>query len=129
LYELEAAAARVCLALGDPGFREIVDRAGATGTLDRIVVALTTDGPAAPAGLADDLVLLNDQLTRYGLDGLTESTRDYRPLPGAPGHPVVEVFRCPHERCGRIDAGPHTAADPPWCAAAGRPLRVVRLPT
>jgi hypothetical protein len=129
LNPVGTAAGVVCAALSEPDFREVVARARASDTLDRVVAALSTDGPAVPAGLAADLALLERQLAAAGLDGVGAPPRDYRPVPGALGHPVVEVFRCPQGRCERIAAGPEATADPPRCGATGRPLRATRLPT
>ena len=121
--EVRPAVAAVCTALDDPGFRQLAAHAGATGVLARIVALLNDPGAAAPAGELDHL---DDLLARAGLDGVERTSRGYRPLPGLPGHPVVEVLACPLDRCSRIAS----VADPaPRCGVAGRPLRPIRLPT
>jgi hypothetical protein len=121
--EVRSAVAAVCAALDDPGFGRLAAQAGATGVLARIVTALNDPGAAAPAAELDHL---DDLLARAGLDGLDLTSRAYQPLPGLPGHPVVEVYACALDRCSRIAS----AADPaPLCGVAGQPLRLVRLPT
>jgi len=121
--EVRSAVAAVCAALDDPGFRPLAVRAGATGVLARIVTLLNDPDAAAPA---DELDHLDDLLARAGLDGLGRTSRGYQPLPGLPGHPVVEFYACPLDRCSRIASAADAA---PLCGVAGRPLRPVRLPT
>ncbi len=121
--ELRSAVAAFCAALDDPGFWQLAAEAGATGVLAGIVTALNDPGAAAPA---DELDHLDDLLAQAGLDGLDLTSRGYRPLPGMPGHPVVEVYACVLDRCSRIAS---TADPAPLCGVAGQPLRPVRLPT
>jgi hypothetical protein len=121
--EVRSAVAAVCAALDDPGFRLLAAEAGAADILARIVTALNDPDAAAPTG---ELEHLDDLLARVGLDGVERTSRGYRPLPGLPGHPVVEVFACPLDRCSRVASA---AGPAPLCGVAGRQLRPVRLPT
>jgi hypothetical protein len=120
----EDRSARLCAALNEPGFRELVDGLGGTGLLDRIVTAL---GGGDDTRLAEDSAALEELLEHAGLDGLNEVYRDFRPVPGAPGHPIVEVWACPTRRCSRVVAD--RAGERPWCVPAKASLRPFRLPT
>lgn len=120
----EDRSARLCEALGEPGFRELVAELNATELLDRIVAAL---GGGDHARLAEDGKALESLLEQAGFDGLNEVYRDYQPVPGAPGHPIVEVWICPTRRCSRTVADHE--GESPWCVPASAPLRRRRLPT
>lgn len=71
----------------------------------------------------DRIDQIADQL---GLEPVTSSTREYRPLPGtSAGFRSMVAWRCPHEhRCGRVQLG-GTAA--PVCGMTGEPLTCVTV--
>ncbi|WP_037064442.1 hypothetical protein [Pseudonocardia acaciae] len=66
---------------------------------------------AVRRGQADELIPLLDELedaaANAGLDGVTGSAREYRPLPASsPGVRTVSGWRCPHTHpCGRAEVG------------------------
>ena len=81
---------------------------------------------AVRRGAADELIELlrelDDAAANAGLDGVTDTTREYRSPPGSPGPRTVSGWRCPHTTpCGRAEVG----ADPRIerrCELTGDPL-------
>ncbi|MGH3833125.1 MAG: hypothetical protein ACRDRS_22280 [Pseudonocardiaceae bacterium] len=128
MTELADRIARLCAELGQDGSVNVVAEAGAAEALGRIVSALRTDG-ADLAQVETDLDAVDEMLTRYGIDGLTRTSRGYRPATGASGHPVVYARVCPISKCSRAVTEPAAGTDPPRCVITGLPLRPIRLPT
>jgi hypothetical protein len=81
----------------------------------------------SPHGLAAVLDAIEEAAGEAGLDGVTDPTREFRPLPNGvppsvPGFRTVTGWRCPQlHRCGRVEL----AAEPtgsPRCAVTGDSL-------
>jgi hypothetical protein len=106
---------------------ELAAEAGAGPLVARIRSAVAAGG----ADLREqELGALDEALAGAGLESVTvpQSERGYRPLPAAPGHPVVHAWVCPKRACARAE--PDDAASPaPWCQLGGLALERVRLPT
>lgn len=110
---------QLCTQLALEDFEERAALYGAADPLARIITAVRTG--TDPALLEPDLDALDEAFARHGIDNVTSTSRAYRPLPGAGGHPVMRAWVCPAtRRCPRLVLGSGTGSR--VCALTGQPL-------
>lgn len=117
---------RLCKALGEDDFADLARKAGAEAAVAGIV-ATVKSGDASPDELLDQLDALDEAFTQVGVDGLTTSTRVFRPQSFDAGHPVVEALVCPLDRCSRVEAVPGPEERDPRCPILDMPLERTRM--
>lgn len=113
---------RLCAGLEtDPTLREFLTESGVSDDVwARVIDAVRRGDSGTLLPLLDEI---DCAAASAGLDGVTGTTREYRPLPASsPPVRTVSGWRCPHERpCGRAEVG----ADPQVerrCELTGDPL-------
>ncbi|WP_329072447.1 hypothetical protein [Amycolatopsis sp. NBC_01480] len=101
----------------DPGLRAEIESGGFPGRgWAELADAIRAGAPRELAALLD---AIDEAAGETGLDGVTDPTREFRPLPdGGPGVRTVTGWRCPQpHRCGRVEL-----EGSPQCAVTGDAL-------
>lgn len=127
--EIADGVARVCAR--EPEMRALLDRAGDTASLDRLLAAVRDDDQVAER-LGELHTVLQRCGDAHGVFGPTlrgGGFRSVRPVGMGDPRPVEVVFLCPQRTCSRTWRPDPTASTstPPTCRVYGESLRWERL--